>query len=137
MKQAIRVIFLAILIAGSVSPRQQNSASGKNVSPDFKQVKERLSNPQPETGIKTFVSMSTSLGTPNQSGRIKASRPNYSTAIPLPEYVFKDGAFYMVLPSANVLIPMIGGGASGCFDKDLDRREQTLNGYVKKLPHKF
>ena len=136
MKRAFGAIFLSALIAVSVSSAEQNIAFADDRATTLDTVKERLSNPQPPADIKPVVSMASSIATANGQNKPKADRQTPSVSIALPDYVFKDGAFYMVLAGSNVLIPMSGGGASGCFTKDLDQRENKLKDYTKKLPRK-
>lgn len=134
MKRAFGVIFLTALIAGSVSSAEQNIVFADDPATTLDTVKERLSNPQPD--IKPFVSMANSFASKNSQSKPKTNRQTPSVSIALPDYVYKDGAFYMVLAGSNVLIPMSGGGASGCFTKDLDQRSNKLKDYTKKLPRK-
>ena len=136
MKRIFGAIFLAVLIATSICSKEQNVLFADDPSITLETVKERLSNPPPSTDIKPFVSLTTSLASPGPQQTPKAKRQRPTASIALPEYVFKDGAFYMVLAGSNILIPMTGGGASGCFTKGLDQRGQSLKSYVKKLPRK-
>jgi hypothetical protein len=45
--------------------------------------------------------------------------------------VFKDGAFYFDFFGNEMLIPMIGGGASGCFGAVPERLQPE---WLKRLP---
>ena len=48
-------------------------------------------------------------------------------------FVFQDGALYMRLPGGQFLVPMSGGGASGCFSLDLPQRITNLKEFTPKL----
>ena len=47
-------------------------------------------------------------------------------------FVVVNGAVYVRLP-AGFLMPMSGGGASGCFSVDLPQRIKSLDEYVPRL----
>jgi hypothetical protein len=47
-------------------------------------------------------------------------------------FVFVKGAVYVRLP-AGILMPMSGGGASGCFSADLPQRIIKLDEYVPRI----
>jgi len=49
-------------------------------------------------------------------------------------FVVKDGAVYLTIPASEVLLPMPGGGASGCFGLDLPQRIERLRAYIKSIP---
>jgi hypothetical protein len=49
-------------------------------------------------------------------------------------FVVKDGAVYYVAPFSNILLPMPGGGASGCFSANLPTRIDLLRSVILELP---
>ncbi len=48
-------------------------------------------------------------------------------------FVVLGGAVYMRLPGSDFLVPVSGGGASGCFSLDLPQRIKNLKEIVPKL----
>lgn len=48
-------------------------------------------------------------------------------------FVVRNGAVYMTVLSGGYLIPIPGGGASGCFSLDLPQRITDLKEFVPKL----
>src|SRR5437868_2811406 len=48
-------------------------------------------------------------------------------------FVFQDGALYMRLTGGQFLVPVSGGGASGCFSLDLPQRITNLKEFTPKL----
>lgn len=48
-------------------------------------------------------------------------------------FVVRNGAVYMSVLSGRYLIPIPGGGASGCFSLDLPQRITNLKEFVPKL----
>jgi hypothetical protein len=48
-------------------------------------------------------------------------------------FVVLDGAVYMRMPGGPFLLPVSGGGASGCFSLDLPQRIENLKEFVPKL----
>ncbi len=53
------------------------------------------------------------------------------------EFVFKSGALYFKLGVLDVLLPVPGGGASGCFTLDLAQRAEQLRRFIEQLPPKI
>jgi hypothetical protein len=49
-------------------------------------------------------------------------------------WVFKDGALYMDALGNGMLIPVPGGGASGCFDLNLRERMDKLRTSIEAFP---
>lgn len=60
---------------------------------------------------------------------VSEAPPETNPEIP---FVVVNGAVYVRLP-AGLLMPMSGGGASGCFSADLPQRIAALDGYLLKL----
>lgn len=50
-----------------------------------------------------------------------------------PKFVVKDGAVYLSV-FGQVLIPLAGGGASGCFSHDLSERIRRLQSVIERFP---
>jgi hypothetical protein len=48
-------------------------------------------------------------------------------------FVFQDGAVYMRVPGGKFLMPVSGGGASGCFSLDLPQRIRNLKEFIPEL----
>lgn len=48
-------------------------------------------------------------------------------------FVVQNGAVYMTVMNGKYLIPMPGGGASGCFSLDLPQRATNLQEFVPRL----
>ena len=57
---------------------------------------------------------------------------NTTDAIDSP-FVVRNGAVYMTMLNGRYLIPVPGGGASGCFSLDLPRRITNLQEFVPRL----
>jgi hypothetical protein len=51
-----------------------------------------------------------------------------------PKFIIKDGAVYFSVFD-NVLVPLAGGGASGCFSLDLPERIEKLKNLTKTFPY--
>lgn len=62
---------------------------------------------------------------------LPAGQSTKSDAIDSP-FVVRNGAVYMTV-NGKYLIPMPGGGASGCFSLDLPRRITNLQEFVPRL----
>lgn|GEM_PF-3309650 len=62
-----------------------------------------------------------------------ASGPSSEPAKDENPFVVLHGAVYMRLPGGNFLVPVPGGGASGCFSLDLPQRIKALREVVPKL----
>jgi hypothetical protein len=52
----------------------------------------------------------------------------------LSQWVFKDGALYIDMLGTGMLIPVPGGGASGCFDLNLQERIVKLRSRIEGFP---
>lgn len=50
-----------------------------------------------------------------------------------PEFVVRDGAVYVRFGGTGVEVPFTGGGASGCWSRDLDRRARATRDYADVL----
>lgn len=50
------------------------------------------------------------------------------------KWVFKDGALYIDIPGTGMLIPVPGGGASGCFDLNLEDRIVKQRSRIDAFP---
>ncbi|MEK6279517.1 MAG: hypothetical protein AABN95_04110 [Acidobacteriota bacterium] len=68
------------------------------------------------------------------------SQKNNLTIFPLGQstkqhspFVVLDGAVYISVLGIGSLIPMSGGGASGCFSRDLPQRITNLTEFLPKL----
>jgi hypothetical protein len=48
-------------------------------------------------------------------------------------FVFQGGALYMRVPGGQLLLPVSGGGASGCFNLDLPQRIENLKEFIPRL----
>jgi hypothetical protein len=48
-------------------------------------------------------------------------------------FVFQDGALYMRVPGGQFLMPVSGGGASGCFSLDLPQRITNLKEFIPRI----
>jgi hypothetical protein len=48
-------------------------------------------------------------------------------------FVFQNGALYMRVPGSQLLMPVSGGGASGCFTLDLLQRIGKLKEFIPGL----
>jgi hypothetical protein len=48
-------------------------------------------------------------------------------------FVVMNGAVYMSLLGGQFLVPMSGGGASGCFSLDLPQRITTIKEFIPKI----
>jgi hypothetical protein len=50
-----------------------------------------------------------------------------------PNFIIRDGAIYLSVFD-NVLLPLPGGGASGCFSRDLSERIERLRSVIEAFP---
>lgn len=81
-----------------------------------------------------------SLFTP-PSIRILDGRPSSihlsQSTVPLPmnapRFIVKDGAVYLLV-FENILVPVAGGGASGCFSVDLSERIERVRSLIEMFP---
>lgn len=62
-------------------------------------------------------------------------RPTISATEEVGNFVVMNGAVYMHLPWDRSLVPISGGGASGCFSLDLPKRISSLNEFIPRLDH--
>lgn len=61
------------------------------------------------------------------------TQPQPLIVMPPPAFIIKDGALYIDIGN-RVLVPAPGGGASGCFDRNLHERIEKLKTAIEALP---
>jgi hypothetical protein len=129
-EKGIAILFFAMLLATSASAQQNTAASASTASISFKNL---LSKVQLSTLEDSKALASSSQDRADPKGTAGSKQATIQLVIPEIEYVFKDSAFYMVV-NENILVPVIGGGASGCFNRDLNEREEKIKALIQRLP---
>jgi hypothetical protein len=139
---AIAMLAIGIVLCGSaLSPagaQHANGSSSVETNPKGKEQRASQSNPWPTEFVITRI---VPLGVFSSS--------------PTGPFVFKDGAVYFVFSTPkvvvkktgvngagavsevalpNILLPMPGGGASGCFSVDLGERIELLRKSIEEMP---
>ena len=62
------------------------------------------------------------------------TRTRLPIVIAPPQFVTKNGALYLDVLGNGILLPVLGGGASGCFTWNLHERIEKLKTVIEALP---
>jgi hypothetical protein len=128
MKKLIGVLFIAAAASAPATAQEENKLSNAAspaaiqtnqvvpIQPGFKFVIEF-----PPTKFKT-------------EGARRIGFPPEGFVVTQPQWVFKDGSLYIDIFGTGTLIPVPGGGASGCFDLDLQERIVKLRSRIEAFP---
>lgn len=128
MKKLIGVLFIAAAACAPAAAQQETKLSNAAapaaiqtnqvvaIQPGFKIVIEF-----PPTRFKT-------------EGARRIGFPPEAFAFSHPKWVFKDGALYIDISGSGILVPVPGGGASGCFDLDLQERIVKSRSRIDAFP---
>jgi hypothetical protein len=115
MKRLIGSLLLVLTLCAAVAAQKDNDT--KNDATD-------------KTRAQRFAPSSLGIfrdfgGKPNQT-RSNIEKLGDYVSLDEVQFVVKDGAVYFGMPGSGVLVPMSGGGASGCFTRDLPQRIERL-----------
>jgi hypothetical protein len=66
-----------------------------------------------------------------QSGSLTEGESGDRASISGSRFAVINGAVYLGMPASNVFVPMVGGGASGCFSLDLTQRIERLRNFIE------
>jgi hypothetical protein len=123
MKQQIGSLVLVFAFCATV-PAQRNDGA-KNETTD---------QPTPQASVQApLINYRVFPLKQDQTGSNTEKR-NHPVSIIQMKYVVNDGALYLDIFGNGTLIPVPGGGASGCFSLDLPQRRERLRNYIESLP---
>lgn len=123
MKQPIGSLLLVLALCAIV-PAQKNDGAKNETTGKSEAQSSALTLP---INIRVFPLK------PNQTGS-NLEKQDYPVSIIEMKYVVKDGAVYLDIFGNGSLVPVPGGGASGCFSLDLPQRRERLRTYIESLP---
>ncbi|MCI0490920.1 MAG: hypothetical protein L0229_30375 [Blastocatellia bacterium] len=129
MKHKIGVLLLIATVCATASAQQKGEKGEAPSTPGKVQPANASHNVviELDEAIKAYLIANKSLlGDP--------SSVQGQQGIAAPKFVFKDGAFYLTVFGDGVLVPMVGGGASGCFSFDLANRIEDLKKLIETFP---
>ena len=128
MKRLPFVLLLILVASLPAVARQKGDKTEATASPaDKRSPITRIKEPAAEVGWIVNYRQDKSdiiLGMPD------GGRPSTSST----PFVIVDGAVYISMPVSGVLVPMSGGGASGCFTLDLPQRIKNLRKLTEEFP---
>lgn len=127
MTKLIGVLLVLVAACVSAAAQQENRVSSDAVPAATKTNQVAGIQPQVRSVIES----------PDTPFKIKDPRrvsvPPAGSVIAETKWVFKDGAVYIDILGTGSLIPLPGGGASGCFKLDLEERIAKLRPTVEAL----
>lgn len=126
MKKLIGVLFIAAAACVPARAQQENKVSNAG-APAAVQTSQVVP-------IKPGFKLVIEFPPTKTEGARRIQLPPEAVVFSQPQWVFKDGALYIDIFGTGTLIPVPGGGASGCFDLNLEERIVKLRSRIEAFP---
>lgn len=131
MKRLPGVLFIAAAAcATAAAPQTDTRATTAQSQPDDVSQTDQARPIKPEFKFAIDVPRTTT----RSSERDWRQQRGTNVIVLPPQWVFKDGALYLDLLGNGALVPVPGGGASGCFDANLRVRIEKLKTAIEAFP---
>jgi hypothetical protein len=128
MTKLIGVLAITALACASAKAQQPDKPTDTDVPPASQTNRQLVPIPQFKSAIEFPETTSKTRG-PRSIGN-----PQAGLVISETQWVVKDGAAYIDILGTGTLIPLPGGGASGCFNLNLKERIAELRSRIEAFP---
>jgi hypothetical protein len=134
MNRLVGVLFVTVVGCAPVVAQQSNKQFDAQVTPAVRAARQGQEAPAPPTFVfnptfkwpfELFLSKTSTQ---------QRTQPQVPIVIAPPQFVVKDGALYLDVLGNGILLPVPGGGASGCFNWNLHERIEKLKTVIESLP---
>jgi hypothetical protein len=133
VNKLIGILFITAAACALATAQQQNKPSNAAAQSVIQAAAppqtDQVVSPKPE--FKFVIELPQTK--PPTEGRLRSELPLQGFVVPSLEWVFKNGAVYMDFGN-GMLVPVPGGGASGCFDVNLRERMDKLRTSIEAFP---
>ena len=132
-----RLVGVLLVTAVGCTPVVAQQANKQSVAQDAPSA-QAFQQGQEASTTQTFVFKLTFKWPVELAQGKTAVQQRTQTQLPLviapPKFVPKDGALYLDVLGNGILLPVPGGGASGCFNWNLHERIEKLKTVIEALP---